>query len=128
MKSTGAAPEPRRDMPAPESVMMILPLEGTVDTGVRVILIETEEAPLVELLNVIANAPKMIGASLKPNRTWPLLHQLPKFNPNTVKNVDPDAGSMLALIILLTTTLSKLKDALKPPLLNPTLNVTPDPP
>jgi hypothetical protein len=46
--------------------MMILPLEGTVDTGVRVILIETEEAPLVELLNVIAGAalPKDVPTSI----------------------------------------------------------------
>jgi hypothetical protein len=114
--------------------MMILPLEGIVDTGVSVILIETEEAPLVELLNLMTNAPKMIGAApaapaaLKPNRTLPLLHQLPKFNPNTVENVDPDAGPMPALITLLTTALSKLKDALKPPLRDPTLNIIPDPP
>jgi hypothetical protein len=43
-------------MPAPLSVMMILPLLGTVDTGVSVTVMDTDVAPRTTLLRVIAGA------------------------------------------------------------------------
>ena len=52
-----AAPVFARDMPGPESVMMILPFEGTVDAGVRVTYIVTDDTPLEELLSVMMGAP-----------------------------------------------------------------------
>ena len=47
---------PAEAIPAPLSVMMILPLLGTVDTGVSATIMDTKVAPRVLLLRVMAGA------------------------------------------------------------------------
>ena len=56
MNVTAAPPEFARAMPAPLSVMMILPLLGTVDPGLIVTLMVTDVAPRAMLLRVMAGA------------------------------------------------------------------------
>ena len=51
---TAALPEFARAMPAPLSVMMILPLPGTVDTGESETVMVTDVAPRALLLRVMA--------------------------------------------------------------------------
>lgn len=47
---------PERAMPAPLSVMIILPLLGTVDTGVSAMIMPTDVAPRAVLVRVMAGA------------------------------------------------------------------------
>ena len=54
MNASKAPPEFARAMPAPLSVMMILPLLGTVDTGESETVMVTDVAPLEMLLRVMA--------------------------------------------------------------------------
>ncbi len=56
MVKTEALPEFARAMPAPLSVMMILPLLATVDTGVSVTVMVTDVAPRATLLRVMVGA------------------------------------------------------------------------
>ena len=56
MNVTTAPPEFARAMPAPLSVMMILPLPGTVDTGESETVMVTDVAPRALLLRVMAGA------------------------------------------------------------------------
>ena len=53
VNATAAPPEFARAMPAPLSVMMILPLPGTVDTGERETVMVTDVAPRAMLLRVM---------------------------------------------------------------------------
>ena len=54
VNASAAVPELASAMPAPLSEMMTLPLLGTVDTGVSVMLMVTDVAPLAKLLRVMA--------------------------------------------------------------------------
>ena len=54
MNVTAAPPEFARAMPAPLSVMMILPFLGTVDTGESETVMVTDVAPRALLLRVMA--------------------------------------------------------------------------
>ena len=57
MNVTAAPPEfARAIMPEPTTVMMILPLLGTVDTGESVTVMVTDVAPRATLLRVMAGA------------------------------------------------------------------------
>ena len=56
VNATAAPPEFARAMPAPLSVMMILPLLETVDTGESETVMVTDVAPRATLLRVMAGA------------------------------------------------------------------------
>ena len=56
MNVTAAPPEFARAMPAPLSVMMILPLPGTADMGESVTVMVTDVAPRAMLLRVMVGA------------------------------------------------------------------------